>query len=805
MPDAFKLDDIVIIPDELTVCRSGQRVTLKPRSMSLLLVLVSEPGRVFSRGELLDRVWGAVEVSDQVLTNAVWELRQALGDSTKSPRFVCTIPRRGYKLRCKPQSLTEVATTNRRPMLRATALVSLLLLAGAMLAWWWAQLQPGTQPHLDVDPKLQAWQFKTGGEVHTDPVVIDNDLVIGSYDGFVYRLSLTGEERWRTDVSARIEQNLASDGERVYVVALDGYCYALDLKSGRELWRRKVESNSPPAATQSGVLIVGHDHVLWHLNAESGASEPIIRSVGVALVKPLMVDRTAILIEEDGRISAVDLQERRLRWRKQLDGAASSAPVESEGVIYVGTGRGYVYALDVKRGTELWRARVSARNASGIEASVQAGRVFASSGEGDLVAMDMASGDELWRIRGDGFFSPPRYAHGAVFAGNGDGLVYALDAADGRVLWLSEVGAWLLTRPAVVGGMVMIGDAAGYLNGLPLSGGHLSVRGRPTPEPPKPELLWSLNLGDPITIAPTHHQGILYVAAGAWLVAVDAESRKELWRYPALGAIHSQPGIGGGRVWFTTRAQQLIGIDLENELDVIEARLPANSISGPLWLGDGVAFGDQYGNVHRFDASGSRRWTVRVSEGSHPVNADPLLVDGMIVVGSCDGHIYALDAGSGEVVWRIRSGDCVVADTVAGLDLLYTGDYNGQFVAFDREGMERWRFSTDGEIWFQPAVAEGLVVFGNGDYHVYALDAESGEERWRYRAGNRTLSDVVHYPGLFIVGSYDGCLYALAAETGEAVWRFCSKRELINPMLVDDSVIVGGDDGVLYALRASVD
>jgi transcriptional activator of cad operon len=80
---------------------------LEPRLMDLLCILASEPGRVWTREELLARVWAGSVVGDDALARAVFKLRAALGDDAKSPRYIETIAKRGYRLCAPVQRLAD--------------------------------------------------------------------------------------------------------------------------------------------------------------------------------------------------------------------------------------------------------------------------------------------------------------------------------------------------------------------------------------------------------------------------------------------------------------------------------------------------------------------------------------------------------------------------------------------------------------------------------------------------------------------------------------------------------------------------
>lgn len=78
-------------------------VRVKPKSMEVLLALARRPRTVHSRKELLADVWKGAWVGEEVLTQAISQLRRAFDDDPRSPRIIETVPRRGYRLLVVPQ------------------------------------------------------------------------------------------------------------------------------------------------------------------------------------------------------------------------------------------------------------------------------------------------------------------------------------------------------------------------------------------------------------------------------------------------------------------------------------------------------------------------------------------------------------------------------------------------------------------------------------------------------------------------------------------------------------------------------
>src|ERR1700727_3551987 len=81
------------------VRKSGLRIRVQQQPIKLLKALLERPGEVVTREELRGRVWPDESFGDfdQALNIAVGKLRSALGDSAENPRFIETLPKRGYR------------------------------------------------------------------------------------------------------------------------------------------------------------------------------------------------------------------------------------------------------------------------------------------------------------------------------------------------------------------------------------------------------------------------------------------------------------------------------------------------------------------------------------------------------------------------------------------------------------------------------------------------------------------------------------------------------------------------------------
>lgn len=95
----FRIDAWEVRPLEGDLAGHDESVHLEPKVMEVLVALAEHAGQVVEREALLQRVWGTrAAVSDEPLTRCIAELRRAFGDSRQSPKYIQTVPKRGYRL-----------------------------------------------------------------------------------------------------------------------------------------------------------------------------------------------------------------------------------------------------------------------------------------------------------------------------------------------------------------------------------------------------------------------------------------------------------------------------------------------------------------------------------------------------------------------------------------------------------------------------------------------------------------------------------------------------------------------------------
>ncbi|UCF37479.1 MAG: helix-turn-helix transcriptional regulator [Acidobacteriota bacterium] len=98
MQGDFRVGDWLVRPDVNELNRNGEKKSIEPKVMDVLIYLSEHAGEVLSKERLIQAVWPDTFVTDDALKYAIVSLRKVLGDNASDPRFIRNIPKRGYQM-----------------------------------------------------------------------------------------------------------------------------------------------------------------------------------------------------------------------------------------------------------------------------------------------------------------------------------------------------------------------------------------------------------------------------------------------------------------------------------------------------------------------------------------------------------------------------------------------------------------------------------------------------------------------------------------------------------------------------------
>jgi outer membrane protein assembly factor BamB len=354
-----------------------------------------------------------------------------------------------------------------------------------------------------------AWRAHLAGAIDGSPVVSSGLVVVGSENGELAAFDETsGVRLWMRTGLGPISGSAAIAGTHVFAATLTGHVRAFDLDSGRDVWDWKAEGLQPAlwssptiygglllvgVGSQAGdtplesgrivALDVGTGAEVWSLCAIAGCrpgggiwSTPSIDSAGHAFV--------GVGNPVDG-VMAFDARTGARLWEtsfysdaeRDLDVGASPVLVDVGGreALAVGSVAGILKLLDARDGSVMWSvALVDGSAVHGLLATAAYDGVnlyvpSASTPTG-LYARKLDGSDAWTLVTYQPVYSAPSagtgvvvFGTGAVFGDLGVGLVIAVSREDGTVLWSYDAKSAVRSSPAIVGSVVLVGDAAGDL------------------------------------------------------------------------------------------------------------------------------------------------------------------------------------------------------------------------------------------------------------------------------------------------------------------------------------------------------
>jgi eukaryotic-like serine/threonine-protein kinase len=389
-----------------------------------------------------------------------------------------------------------------------------------------------------------------------------------------------------------------------------------------------------------------------------------------------------------------------VKWKFATGDRIISSPIWSDGLVFFGSDDGNVYAVDAATGHQSWKFSTGGPTTS--SPAIEGGRAYFASYDGKFYAVDARTGKLNWKFKTEGehrfeaknlhgmqpknqtipdpydvYLSSPAVAQGSVYFGSGDGNLYALDAASGELKWKFHTGDVIHASPAYADGTVYVGSWDSFFYAVDAATGKEKWRFQGGEDP-----VIHNQVG--FQSSPTVVDGVVYTGCrDSNVYALDAATGKEKWRANNEGSwVNSTPAVADGKVLFATSDSSLFhAVDVATGKPVFKQQLKSFVFSSPAVAGDVVYLGVLNGTLEARDlktgdllwdfkteASQENRGWVLTSERKFNVPmlftsswyerdimgamrefsvgsifSSPLIVNGVVYVGSADGYMYALE------------------------------------------------------------------------------------------------------------------------------------------------------------------
>lgn len=245
----------------------------------------------------------------------------------------------------------------------------------------------------------------------------------------------------------------------------------------------------------------------------------------------------------------------------------------------------------------------------------------------------------------------------------------------------------------------------------------------------------------------------------------------------ASGLTRVAAEASGTTVFAIDSDHSIIAVDGDTQESVWEFTEPESRLTAPT-VADGVLYvGDWRGTQYAIEVStGEVLWTV--SKSWYNVNAASTIVDGTVFVGVAGeggGHLYALEAESGDTRWVFEDGLAVEGAPRVDDGTIYVGTEGGESAvyAIDAEtGEPDWTYAKTDETTIASVTIDSDSVYANVNGDIVAIDRDSGEEVWNDETLDGSASPPTFRDGLIYVTDPLEGLYAFDADSGDLEWEY---------------------------------
>lgn len=310
---------------------------------------------------------------------------------------------------------------------------------------------------INIKDGSEKWRFTTDHKIRSSPAICKGVVYFHSWDNYLYALNAkNGEEMWRFKAYDGGWASPTIIGDMIYFGS-SLTVYAINIKSGQEVWNFNIAKGysggmSTPAFAHGIVYIGNWEGDFYALDCKTGkeiwyfktGSPKVYAAGGEELVSsPAILDsmeypqlwdweemediklHSIIFFGSwDGNLYFVEGKTGKNLGTFPTSGKISSSPAISEGVIFIGSDDGYLYAFKIGSGF-LWKFKTDDPIRS--SPAVVNGLVYFGSLDGYLYSVDIKTGKEKWKFKtDDGIYSSPVVSDGVIYFGSTDGYLYAL-------------------------------------------------------------------------------------------------------------------------------------------------------------------------------------------------------------------------------------------------------------------------------------------------------------------------------------------------------------------------------------------
>ncbi len=322
------------------------------------------------------------------------------------------------------------------------------------------------------------WEYKTDSDksgFEGTPIIYDGKVFVGDFEGTIHAIDLgTGKAVWKVKKKDGFVTSAAANQGCIVIGDYSGMVYCLDTKTGNEVWAREIEQQVANGANFYGdnVLITSEGGTMFAMDLKTGEPKWSFATGDQLRSSPTIWKTFSLLGGCDGRLHKIDL----IKGESSGNGVPLQAPTLSTPsvigkIAIVPTQPGVVLAIDVETEKVLWTfaetsqssdIRSSAATLGKFENDELSGITVITTRNRRVIGVDLRNGKVLWEaILKKRTESSPVICGGRAWIGAMDGMLYAIDLETGMETWSYQMSGQILASPAIADDKLVIATEKG--------------------------------------------------------------------------------------------------------------------------------------------------------------------------------------------------------------------------------------------------------------------------------------------------------------------------------------------------------
>jgi outer membrane protein assembly factor BamB len=304
----------------------------------------------------------------------------------------------------------------------------------------------------------------------------------------------------------------------VYISLSQGLNFALDSKSGKEIWNRKIKDEILDLKLSEDLVFIGTNKGICAIDKETGNIE-WYKYIGEINSKLVIVNNIVIAGISNGDLYALNVNTGEKEWEyKNINPDTISECFENN--ICIGSDK-ICYCYDVKNKEIKWEFKTAGKIT--IPPKFYDDTVYIGSWDGNLYAVDIKKGNLKWNFKtGWGIDTTPAISNGRVFTGSTDNNFYCLDEKSGELLWYYTCKSAIHSSPVVFGKYVFFGSDDGRLYALDKISGEQAWNYAPEYFISNDEV--NNYITTPILSNPVIQNNVVYISANGNIYGLDTQT-----------------------------------------------------------------------------------------------------------------------------------------------------------------------------------------------------------------------------------------------------------------------------------------